>query len=35
MGAGPYIFKEYSDGVFYHDANPNYFLSARRTATST
>ena len=28
MGAGPYIFKEYSDGVFYTDANPNYFLSA-------
>ncbi len=28
MGAGPYIFKEYSDGVFYTDANPNYFLGA-------
>ena len=28
MGAGPYIFKEYSDGVFYTDANSNYFLGA-------
>ena len=28
MGAGPCIFKEYSDGVFYTDANPNYFLGA-------
>ena len=28
MGAGPYIFKEYSDGVFYTDANPNYYLGA-------
>ena len=28
MGAGPYIFKEYKDGVFYTDANPNYYLGA-------
>ena len=25
LGAGPYIFKEYSNGVVYMDANPNYF----------
>ena len=28
MGAGPYIFNNYSDGVFYTDANPNYYLGA-------
>ena len=28
MGAGPYIFNNYSDGVFYVDANPNYYLGA-------
>lgn len=25
LGAGPYMFKEYSDGVVYMDANPNYY----------
>ncbi len=28
MGAGPYIFKEYSNGVVYMDANPDYFKGA-------
>lgn len=28
MGAGPFIFKEYSNGVVYMDANPDYFLGA-------
>ncbi len=28
MGAGPYIFKEYSNGMVYMDANPNYFKGA-------
>ncbi len=28
MGAGPYIFREYSNGVVYMDANPDYFLGA-------
>ena len=32
MGAGPYIFKEYTDGVFYTDANPNYYLGAPKNA---
>ncbi|MBD5133305.1 MAG: ABC transporter substrate-binding protein [Clostridiales bacterium] len=25
LGAGPYIFKEYSNGVVYMEANPNYY----------
>lgn len=28
MGAGPYIFKEFSNGVVYMDANPDYFKGA-------
>ena len=28
MGAGPYIFKDYSNGMVYMDANPNYFKGA-------
>lgn len=26
MGAGPYIFKEYTNKTVYYEANPNYFL---------
>lgn len=26
LGAGSYVFKEYSNGVVYMDANPNYYL---------
>ncbi len=32
MGAGPYIFTDYKDGVFYTDANPNYYLGAPKNA---
>lgn len=28
MGAGPYVFKDYSNGVVYMDANPDYFQGA-------
>lgn len=28
LGAGPYIFKDYSNGVVYMDANPDYFKGA-------
>lgn len=28
LGAGPYIFKDYSNGVVYMDANPNFFKGA-------
>lgn len=28
LGAGPYIFKDYSNGVVYMEANPDYFLGA-------
>lgn len=32
LGAGPYVFKEYSDGIVYMDANPDYFLGAPKIA---
>lgn len=32
MGAGPYIFKEYSNGVVYMDANPDYYKGAPKIA---
>ena len=32
LGAGPYVFKEYSDGVVYMDANPDYFAGAPKIA---
>ncbi|MDE7276139.1 MAG: ABC transporter substrate-binding protein, partial [Lachnospiraceae bacterium] len=32
LGAGPYIFKEYSNGVVYMDANPDYFKGAPKIA---
>ncbi len=28
LGAGPFIFREYSNGVVYMDANPDYYLGA-------
>ncbi len=31
MGAGPYIFKEASNGVVYMEANPNYYLGEPKT----
>lgn len=31
MGAGPYVFKEYSNGVVYMEANPNYFKGEPKT----
>lgn len=31
MGAGPYVFKEVSNGVVYMEANENYFLGAPKT----
>ena len=32
LGAGPYIFKNYSDGVVYMDANPNYYKGEPKIA---
>ena len=32
LGAGPYIMKDYSNGVVYMDANPNYFKGAPKIA---
>lgn len=32
LGAGPYIFKEASNGVVYMDANPNYYKGEPKTA---
>ncbi len=32
LGAGPYIFKDYSNGVVYMDANPDYFKGAPKIA---
>lgn len=32
LGAGPYIIKDYSNGVVYMDANPNYFKGAPKIA---
>ncbi len=32
MGAGPYVFKEYSNGVVYMDANPLYFKGEPKIA---
>ncbi|MCM1251983.1 MAG: ABC transporter substrate-binding protein [Clostridium sp.] len=32
LGAGPYIFQDYSNGVVYMDANPNYFKGAPKIA---
>ncbi len=32
LGAGPYILKDYSNGVVYMDANPNYFKGAPKIA---
>ena len=32
LGAGPYVFKDYSDGTVYMDANENYFLGAPKIA---
>lgn len=32
LGAGPYIFKEYSNGVVYMDANPDYFKGEPKIA---
>ena len=32
MGAGSFIFKSYSNGTVYMDANPNYFLGAPKIA---
>lgn len=32
LGAGPYVFKEASNGVVYMDANPNYYKGEPRTA---
>lgn len=31
MGAGPYIFKDASNGVVYMEANPNYYLGEPKT----
>jgi peptide/nickel transport system substrate-binding protein len=31
MGAGPYMFKEYSNGVVYMEANPNYYKGEPKT----
>lgn len=31
MGAGPYVFKEYSNGVVYMEANPNYYKGEPKT----
>lgn len=32
LGAGPYIFKSYSDGVVYMDANPDYYKGEPKIA---
>ena len=32
LGAGPYIFNNYSNGVVYMDANPDYYLGAPQIA---
>lgn len=32
LGAGPYVFKEYKDGVVYMDANPKYYKGEPKTA---
>lgn len=32
LGAGPYVFKEASNGVVYMDANPNYYKGEPKTA---
>ena len=32
LGCGPYIFKEYKDGVVYMDANPNYYKGEPKIA---
>lgn len=32
LGAGPYVFKEASNGVVYMDANPNYYKGEPQTA---
>lgn len=31
LGAGPYIFKEYSNGIVYLEANPNYYKGEPKT----
>lgn len=31
MGAGPYMFKEYSNGVVYMEANPNFYKGEAKT----
>lgn len=31
LGAGPYMFKEYSNGVVYMEANPNFYLGEAKT----
>jgi peptide/nickel transport system substrate-binding protein len=31
LGAGPYVFKDYSNGIVYMEANPNYFKGEPKT----